>query len=68
MVKILMKREDVRTAMPDNMNQTPQLLVLSDGHGVVRIPRERGNANCAAADCGGLTSLLPATVPRDGVW
>jgi len=47
-VKLLLERNDVRPATPDNANQTPPLLALSGGHHeVVRILQHKPNSQTA---------------------
>jgi len=59
-------QKNVTAAMSDNVNQVVESLALSEGqYGVVRIPLERGNVNCAAADSGAPTSLPPSAVHLD---
>ena len=65
-VNMLMQPKDVCTPMPDCMNLTQQRLALPEGHDLIAgIPRDQGNLNCAAVDCGLPTSLPPSTVPAD---
>jgi len=65
-VHLLMERNDIRTAMPYRMNQTPQSVALPEVHyGVARIPPERDTVNCAQADYGSQISLSPSAMPQN---
>lgn len=64
-VMMLLERNDVCTATPDNKNQTPGLLALSEGHDrVARILLERSNTNSVTTDRGGQAALPPSTEHR----
>ena len=59
-----MEPNDAHTAAPNNMNQTPQSLALSEEHDrAVGPPLERRNFDRATADPGSPTSL-PLTIPH----
>ena len=61
-VKMLLERKDVCTAMPDTRGQTPLSLALSGGHdGITQVILEWGNVNSDRADHGGQTPLPPST-------
>jgi len=62
-VNLLMKRNDISTAIPGIMNQIPQPLALSERHDRVR--QELGTAGCATANSGGPSSLPLPAVPRE---
>jgi len=65
-VNLLMERNDIRTAMPYHMNQTPQPVALPEVHySVARIPPERDTVNCAQADYGSQISLSPSAMPQN---
>ena len=63
---MVVARKDVRAAMSDNVNQTAQSLIISEGrYEVVRTPLERGNADCPLVDRGVPKSSPPSAVHPD---
>ena len=59
-VKMLLKRNDVRSTLPDNRNRTPLSLAISEGHErIARILQEQGHPNSEIANHSRPESLPP---------
>ena len=65
-VNLLMEPNDIRTAIPDHMNQTPRPFALPEVHyEVVRNPPERDTVNYAQANYSSPISPSPSAMPHN---
>lgn len=65
-VKVLLERKDVDTAIPDSKNRTLLSVALSKGHdGIVKLLQERGNADSDKTNRGGQVFLQLSSLDGD---